>query len=77
MEARTTRKMNINGTMFFCSSTIYKSLLDTATKSNKVTLLGAVDKHSHHYFGIAKVCEVIELVRTHNYNICIPQACLF
>lgn len=70
METKNTRTMNIGGSSFYCSNNVYSTLLERSKNSDNSALFGAVDKSSHHYFGIVKIDRVINTIKNNNVNIC-------
>jgi hypothetical protein len=64
------KAMRLNENTFYCGTGAYTLMLDRANARDDVVLMCAMDKSSHHYFGVVEIGKMVPLLQAHNRNIC-------
>jgi hypothetical protein len=71
METTRINRLRVGNYLFENGTNVYKSFMETNDRwFSGARLFGAVDKHDRHYFQLVKECDIIELVKTNNFNLC-------
>lgn len=62
--------LRIGDHIFFCGKSVYNDILEQSKQAPDLAMFGAVDKHSHHFFGLIKRAKIIDTLRANNFNLC-------